>query len=207
MCAEPPSMSAYFVADFSMVEFPPGARVVDVGCGGGHYLRQLTARGYRPYGVEPVQECVDQCRREGYEVCQGWAEELPLADQSCDGVLCNVVLPYCDERRAVAEWARVLIPGGEVRACYHGLGYAIRLIAVGPSVRTRLFGLKMVLNTWYCRCCNRRFPGRLGNTIYQSTRRMRRYYRASGLQLVVATQGKSFLGFPVFIYHHLKKTA
>jgi SAM-dependent methyltransferase len=192
--------------DFSMVDFPRGARVVDVGSGGGEYLRELTGRGVHAVGVEPDAELVRRCASEGLRVVTGTAESLPLETGAYDGILCSVVLPYTDERAAVREWGRVLRPGGEVRASYHGYGYALRYI-IGTKSRARLYGLRMLMNTWYYRLLGRRLPGWLGDTLCQSRSRLKRYYREAGFELLADVEGKRYDGMPVFLYHHLRKIA
>ena len=107
-------------------DFPAGCRVLDVGCGEGVHLRALAARGYEVVGVDSSPVLVHRLRRAGCHVVQGSAESLPVADGSFDAIVCSVVVPYTDERRSVAEWSRVLRPGGAVRASYHGVGYALR---------------------------------------------------------------------------------
>ena len=39
-------------------------------------------------------------------------EDLPFADESFDVVLCRVALPYMNNKKVIAETARVLRPGG-----------------------------------------------------------------------------------------------
>ena len=55
------------------------------------------------------------------------------------------------------------------------------------------------------RLTGRRLPGFLGDPIFQSDRRLRRYYRSSGLILESAIQSKRFLGQAVFIGHVVRK--
>src|SRR5262245_24046802 len=114
----------YLREDFSFSEFRPRSRVIDVGCGEGRHLAELRQRGCQAVGVEPDRGPREDCLRQGFTVLEGTAERLPFADRSVEGIVCCVVLPYTDEQRSVAEWARVLAPGGEVRASYIGLGYA-----------------------------------------------------------------------------------
>lgn len=35
-----------------VINLPPGARVLDVGCGAGRHSLELARRGYRPFGVD-----------------------------------------------------------------------------------------------------------------------------------------------------------
>ena len=46
------------------------------------------------------------------DLVHGDVEALPFASQSIDLVFANLVLPWCDPARALAEFARVLAPNG-----------------------------------------------------------------------------------------------
>jgi ubiquinone/menaquinone biosynthesis C-methylase UbiE len=111
----PPEWAGFLLEEFSFTDFPPGARVLDVGCGEGDQLRLLRATGCEAVGVEIAASTVSRLVAAGLDVRLGRAEQLPVEDRSFDGVVCKVVLPYTDERCAIAEWSRVLRPGGRVR--------------------------------------------------------------------------------------------
>lgn len=51
------------------------------------------------------------------------------------------------------------------------------------------------------------FPGFLGYTLYQSRRRLLRYYKAANLELVRDFPSSKYLGYPVFIYDLSKMLA
>jgi SAM-dependent methyltransferase len=195
----------YVRPDFSFSSFPFGARVADVGCGEGRHLAELAECGCQPVGVEIDPSLVALCRANGHEVVEGPAESLPFVDRSVDGIVCCIVVPYTDERKAVAEWARVLVPAGEVRASFISLGYALRFLLGGPSLRHRFYGLRMILNTAAYRLTGKRLPGFLGDTLYQSPRQLAKYYARFGLRLVNAPRVPTYLGLSVLIYHHLEK--
>jgi SAM-dependent methyltransferase len=61
------------------VELNPGARVLDVGCGAGAFLRLAADRGARPYGLDASEALVDFARGRlpGADVGVGEMEELP----------------------------------------------------------------------------------------------------------------------------------
>jgi len=92
-----------------------GARLLDVGCGTGHHLAELRARGYDAAGVDGSAEMLEHARtlNPGAEIRQADVEALPFANASFDYVLCVEVLRYLpDPRACVREMARVLKPGG-----------------------------------------------------------------------------------------------
>ena len=78
----------------------PGDRIVDVGCGSGHYLRSLLDQIETPFayhGIDRTQYFVDLAQR-AFGNCKsasfgiGDIFKLAEADQSADIVMCNNVL-------------------------------------------------------------------------------------------------------------------
>lgn len=107
------------VLDDELRKLAPGARVLDVGCGTGVYLKRFAAMGLEPVGVEPAPGMLETARRDnpGLEIKLGVATELPFADASFDAVTAIEVLRYLhveDVRRSFSEMLRVLKPGGFV---------------------------------------------------------------------------------------------
>ena len=98
-------------------------------------------------------------------------------------MICKVVVPYTDERRAIGEWARVLRPGARARVTYHGAGYYARYLIDGPGLMLRIYGLRSLVNTWWYAATDRRLPGFVGDTLYQSAKRLATYYREFDLVL------------------------
>jgi len=95
---------------------------LDAGCGTGTLSRLLVERGCRVLGVDAAMamvEAADQLAPHGdqsvhlkFERVETIAQ-LPLASDSCDGVLCSSVLEYVSDVDAcLKEFARVLRPGG-----------------------------------------------------------------------------------------------
>lgn len=100
----------------------PGIRAVDVGCGTGALSAALAERlGTEGVSaVDPSAPFVEACRARvpGIEVHQAPAETLPLADDSFDAALSQLVVNFMDDPEAgVREMARVTRPGGIVAAC------------------------------------------------------------------------------------------
>jgi ubiquinone/menaquinone biosynthesis C-methylase UbiE len=95
--------------------------VADVGCGWGRSLKKLQHR-FAPHrliamDVDPdmVQAALGEARQEGIAaegmVCS--SERLPMADDSIDLLLCHQTFHHLIEQEAaIAEWYRVLRPGG-----------------------------------------------------------------------------------------------
>lgn len=196
----------FVVDDYRFTEFPRGARVIDVGCGFGRELRELQSQGCRAVGIDLNPKRAEVVHKLGCPVVVGNAERLPFPSQSADGIVCRLVLPYTNEAPAIAECARLLKPGGRMEACYHGAGFYLRYFLMGSSRALRIFGIRSILNSWFYVVTRGRSPKRYGD-LYQSRRRLLRLYRVNGLSLECDTPAPRFLGFPVFIYHRLKKHA
>ncbi|HLJ57940.1 MAG TPA: class I SAM-dependent methyltransferase [Chthonomonadaceae bacterium] len=182
-----------------------GQRTLDVGCGQGDLCIELAALGCDVVGVEIDEALVAGCRARGIEAVRGAAEQLPFPDASFDRIVCSVVVPYTDERKAIAEWARLLRPGGTVYATYHGLGYGLDYLLRGDRLKTRVYGARMLANTLCYGLSGRRLPGFLGDTLCQTRGRLRRFYRRHGLTLERETVASAFLGQPQFLCHRLGK--
>jgi SAM-dependent methyltransferase len=92
-------------------------RVLDCGCGAGHYLPALAEHGAQVYGVEFLDTKLDVARRLGRasQIVRADLERLPFADASFDAVMFNEVLEHVpDDGRALAEAHRILVPGGHL---------------------------------------------------------------------------------------------
>jgi ubiquinone/menaquinone biosynthesis C-methylase UbiE len=203
--SQPSEWGEYVVRDFSYVAFPRGSRVIDVGCGSGVQLEALREAGLDPIGIEPTAALVHELADRGFDVRHGVAERLPVDDRSVDGIVCKVALPYTDERRAIAEWARVLRPGGRVRASFHGAGYYLRYLLEGPTAAFRLYAVRSLANSWWYRATGSRLPTFIGDTLYQSGSRLADYYAKFGFVLDRSWSAPRYRGKPVFIYHELTK--
>lgn len=179
--------------------FPTSAVVLDVGCANGQQLAE--APGRTKMGVEPDAAVAIECLKRGFPVARAFAENLPFANDSFDGVICKAVLCYTLEDKAVREIARVLKRNSSCYLADHGSGYYVRYLLLG-SWKDKLYALRTLVNTWYWVMTHRRLPGFVGDTIYQSKHRLRRYFNEHGLQIVSQRESR-FLGFPVFIYTEL----
>ncbi len=99
-----------------------GRRVLDLGCGVGEYVRAFSRRGGTAYGIDIATARLAEARRRdrahpergsaaGLLAAAG--ETLPFGNESMDVIVLNEVIEHvADERRTLAEVARVLAPGG-----------------------------------------------------------------------------------------------
>jgi SAM-dependent methyltransferase len=168
-------------------------------------MRGAAMAGCRTFGVEYDAALARRARTDGLAVCQASSEQLPFADASLDGVICKVVILLTDEARSIAEIARVLRAGGIARVSYHGPGYSLRYLVAGPGWKRRLYAARTMVNTLVYRLIGRRLPGFLGDTLLQTSARLRRYYRQLGLELVEEHPSPAYAGAPVFIYHTVRR--
>lgn len=99
---------------------PPGSRFLDVGCGTGYsMLRAIKDRGCICFGVDPfpnnagVSHQMEEVSMDSYKVVQGFAESLPVVDDSVDVVYSSHVLEHVkDEGKSLQEMSRVLKTDG-----------------------------------------------------------------------------------------------
>ena len=95
----------------------PGMRVLDVACGPGYLAGRATERGATAIGVDIAKPMIRLARRHFplAEFRRGDAQALPFPDRCFDAVVGNLGLPHFGRpEQAVAEFRRVLIPGGRL---------------------------------------------------------------------------------------------
>ena len=92
-------------------------RILEVGCGTGHWLAELAAAGRRLYGLDLSAGMLARAaeRRAGLRLVRGRAGRLPFASDGLDLVYCvNAIHHFDDPRGFVHEAARLLRPGGRL---------------------------------------------------------------------------------------------
>ena len=93
---------------------PPvrGRRVIDLACGTGRYALALGAQSARVVGVDLSLEMLTHAPADFPRV-QGDLRAVPLRGASADVVVCGLAVGHVrDLHAAMAEVARVLVPGG-----------------------------------------------------------------------------------------------
>ena len=134
-----------------------GKRLLDVGCSFGRHLATFTRLGAHAVGIELelpyLQLAQPFALRENIPrpiVAQATAARLPFVAGSFDVVFCRLVLNYVPVRAVIAEFARVLAPGGRLVVAFGTFGEGVDFIRTARwrgNLRTvgwRAFGL---LNT------------------------------------------------------------
>ena len=100
-----------------VTEVGGGARVLDVASGPGQVAAGAAGRGASVIGVDVAEGMLSLARRLHPEIefRRGDAEALPFPDASFDAVVANFVMLHLGRpEQAVAEFARVLAPGGRL---------------------------------------------------------------------------------------------
>lgn len=138
-----------------------GARVLELGCGAGTYVRLLGKRGYRVVGLDYSLPSLSRAmtadpRRVGRYLAGG-AYALPFGSDSFQAVVCIGVLPVLDHPgQALDEMIRVLQPGGlllvETLNAWNPVAVARRVLAFVRQRPTRLHygsarGLERLMST------------------------------------------------------------
>lgn len=122
---------------FEHLNLKPGAKVLDVGCGGGRHIRQTrlipgvigvgvdlgedevknTAKMLRELDEHPVAWGGTVPGAAPWVSARGSVYDLPFADGTFDCVIISEVLEHLyEDKRALAEITRVLKPGGVLAA-------------------------------------------------------------------------------------------
>jgi len=90
---------------------------LDIGCGTGNYTIALSQKGLMIDGIDPSIEMLKVARSKNSKIkwLQATAEDVPVATQSIDGIICSLTIHHWhDLSSAFKELHRVLKPKGKV---------------------------------------------------------------------------------------------
>jgi 2-polyprenyl-3-methyl-5-hydroxy-6-metoxy-1,4-benzoquinol methylase len=127
---------------------PPGARLIDVGCGTGEFMLRMQRLGWEVEGVEPDPDAVSVARSYGLRVTQGDVISSSIPPDSADAVTLNHVIEHVPDPVAVLRRSHnILKPGGRLVVSTpnaDSLGHALfgkSWFALEPPRHTAIFGM------------------------------------------------------------------
>ena len=101
-----------------LLSFVHGSRsILEVGCGSGHWLQELTKHGYDVVGLDPSNNMLQTARHKSCQplLVQGCAEAIPCRQELLGRVFCmNAFHHFANQQRFLAEARRILHPGGGI---------------------------------------------------------------------------------------------
>ena len=145
---------------FSHLRLPPQSKILDIGCGPGDLWRENRERipaGWQITLADLSEGMLAQVKENLAGVPQAAefrvadAQELPFPAESFDAVIANHMLYHVPNiSKALAEFQRVLKPGGELFASTNGANHLLELHqllqqvdpAYSPAKAASLFGLE-----------------------------------------------------------------
>ena len=148
---------------------PAGARVLNVGVGGGQFEQEGAERGLEVWTIDPDPAAIETLRARsgaGDRATSGRCEDLPYEDAHFDAVVASEVFEHLDDatlRASIGEIRRVLRPGG-------------RLVGTTP------FEEVLADQEVACPCCGTVFH-RWGHVQSFTAERMREVLTGGGLEV------------------------
>lgn len=121
---------------YELLDVRPGSRVLEVGCGGGAFLAFLEGLGHPAVGIDILEDAVAAARKSvsSSRVLQADAGRLPFEDSSFDRLVTHHLVEHLsDLPSALADWGRVLAPGGVIAICTPNRMYENPLIFDDPE--------------------------------------------------------------------------
>ena len=115
-CMMPGGLALTKIA-LSRCSFPPGARLLDIGCGAAYTLEHLIGWDFNALGIDPSLAALRQGieKNRSMPLLSAVGEDLPLAPSTFDGVLAECVLSITRDRdRVLGECRRVLKANGRI---------------------------------------------------------------------------------------------
>jgi SAM-dependent methyltransferase len=95
--------------------FPGGGRLLDIGCGYGHFVGQMAGLGWSAFGIDPSPSTVDYARGKGLNVSRTTIDKASFPESSFDAITAFYVLEHLfDPFSALKKIISLLRPGGVV---------------------------------------------------------------------------------------------
>lgn len=100
-----------------LLEFAPGKRAAEVGCGLGELVRDMKQAGLEPLGIDLANDAVEAVKSKGLDALEGSLDGLfedgTIKPESLDAIVFNNVLEFThDPVHNLKTASRILKPGG-----------------------------------------------------------------------------------------------
>ncbi|QDZ08985.1 methyltransferase domain-containing protein [Sphingomonas panacisoli] len=117
----------------------PGSTVVEVGAGPGKFTRLLADTGAEILATDPVPAMLAALAAAlpGTRTAVASAQSLPLGDASMDAVVCATAFHWFATVEAVAEFRRVLRPGGTLGLIWNVRDVSVPWVAALSAITDR----------------------------------------------------------------------
>lgn len=102
---------------YKLLSVPEGGLCLDIGCGTGNYTMAMHKMGLKMIGLDPSDKMLQEAVLHSSAInwMRGSAEELPLPQAHCDGVMGMLTIHHwTDLNASFAELSRVLKKNGKI---------------------------------------------------------------------------------------------
>jgi SAM-dependent methyltransferase len=173
-------------------------RALDAGSGAGHNARLLLDRGFDVTAIDISERALDVCRRAAPEARHRRAdlrERLPFDDACFELVVADLSLHYFawdTTVAAVAEVARVLVPGGVLAARFNSTGDVNYGAGAAATVGgdPRLLSVGGIEKRFFTEACVDRLFGPPWRVVIREEKTTHRFGKAKVLWEVVFTRAR-----------------
>jgi len=172
-------------------------RVLDIGCGAGQELLSFVAdrRAFglgidisKEAGLAGRQLFAAQGLDDRVAFARASAESVPCRSGSFDVIICRLALPYTDNHKVFAEFARILRPGGMILVKIHHPRFYLRKFTDGfrsGDVRSMVHSIRVLTaGTLYIVLGRQIRNGIVGRECFQTERLLRQELRRHSLSIV-----------------------
>ena len=129
------------------------AKVLDAGFGFGQWLIPISKLNIETVGIEysyiryeTMVKIVKDQNIQNIELLHGSIENIKLNDNEFDAVFCYSVIQHTDYRKSLAEFYRLLKPGGLLYFNSNGFGWYLHNLIEGHNSTSNFFSKQMAID-------------------------------------------------------------